>query len=511
MYLSIYDRTNLFKTYTLYIQLQCTSHVLQGIAKLLWSQGHLQLDNTPFAIVETRRLDCQFGQRYYKEKAQKSTRLKLQGSRKLGCHAHIQVKKCIVYPEYKVTEEELKQLSLRTLKEKKMSALKLELAKNPTAVTTKLMSYVSLPTEEAHTSHPTGGGVAGFSQRVNSQVAAQIGEIVADGITDKSQVRTLLHRYVMHELCSKAPPDPNDRAYFPTDNDLKNHIYMAKRALQLSCLDQENVHLKIEQWKKTHPECTHLFRSYIQKGDIEESLVCSTTANTVRSKSSYVGNDAVDDTTVITDKCSYTQTLLWVHQTEWQKELLKRYGNTISLIDATYKTTRYDLALFFICVRTNVGYSVVAEFVVQSENKDNIEEALKVLKKWNTDWNPQYFMSDYSEAELSAVEAVFPSTKVYLCDFHREQAWVRWTRDHKHGLSPVEAENLLDSLRVCAWAPPVDGNEPEFRYHAAVDSLKKSSAWKNHLAVREWLANKWLSIPEVKCSTHLNGLCIKIY
>ena len=40
-----------------------------------------------------------------------------------------------------------------------------------------------------------------------------------------------------------------------------------------------------------------------------------------------------------------------------------------------------NLALFFIYVSTNVGYSVVAEFVVQSENKENIEEALKSSKK----------------------------------------------------------------------------------------------------------------------------------
>jgi len=39
------------------------------------------------------------------------------------------------------------------------------------------------------------------------------------------------------------------------------------------------------------------------------------------------------------------------------------YGSKMSLIDATYKTTRYDLALFFIAVRTNVGYIIVAEFV----------------------------------------------------------------------------------------------------------------------------------------------------
>ena len=74
----------------------------------------------------------------------------------------------------------------------------------------------------------------------------------------------------------------------------------------------------------------------------------------------------------------------------------------------------------------NVGYSVVAEFIVQSESADNIEEALQKLKSWNPDWNPRFFMSDYSEAELAAVQHVFPSTKVYLCDFHCEQAWVRW-------------------------------------------------------------------------------------
>ena len=82
------------------------------------------------------------------------------------------------------------------------------------------------------------------------------------------------------------------------------------------------------------------------------------------------------------------------------------------MIDATYKTTKYKLALFFICVRTNAGYSVVTEFIVQNESADNIEEALQKLKSWNPDWNPRFFMSDYLETELAAVQSVFPSTKV---------------------------------------------------------------------------------------------------
>ena len=118
----------------------------------------------------------------------------------------------------------------------------------------------------------------------------------------------------------------------------------------MSCLDQQNAHLKIQQWKTTDTESTHFFRPYIQKEGSESDSKPKDDPMAPASKETnkYVGNDAGDDTATVGDGGSYTQTLLWVHQTEWQKELLKRYGNTISLIDATYKTTRYELPLFFI-------------------------------------------------------------------------------------------------------------------------------------------------------------------
>ena len=122
-----------------------------------------------------------------------------------------------------------------------------------------------------------------------------------------------------------------------------------------------------------------------------------------------------------------SQSFLYVHQTQW---------NNITLIDAMYKTTRYDLALFFICVKTNVGYSVVGEFITQSET------AQHALQLWNPKWNPKFFMTDYSEAELLALKQTFPGVQIYL-DFHCEQAWERWTNNHKHGLSNDEKECLL--------------------------------------------------------------------
>ena len=119
------------------------------------------------------------------------------------------------------------------------------------------------------------------------------------------------------------------------------------------------------------------------------------------------------------------------------------------------------------------------------------------LRDWNPEWNPKYFMSDYSEAELSAIEAVFPNAKTYLCDFHREQAWIRSCRDHTHGLTQTEADSLLELLRACAWAPPADGPDPAQYFKEAISRLKLSQVWNYHSAIRQWLSSKWLPIPEV--------------
>lgn len=222
-------------------------------------------------------------------------------------------------------------------------------------------------------------------------------------------------------------------------------MYRAKRALELSKLDQENLILKIKEWEEHDRESTFFFRPYISSEDSETHHQSSEEVPKEENKKEdtltkgFQGNSGGDDDwcEVLGSHKQCSQSFLYVHQTQWQKKLLERYGNNISLIDATYKTTRYDLALFFICVKTNVGYSVVGEFITQSET------AQHALQLWNPKWNPKFFMTDYSEAELLALKQTFPGVQIYLCDFHREQAWERWTNNHKHGLSNDEKECLL--------------------------------------------------------------------
>ena len=90
--------------------------------------------------------------------------------------------------------------------------------------------HLSLTTEEAHHgTHQTRGSHL-MAQRVNPQIAQKISELVQDGITETQEVRKVLNHYVCMVLCAEHPPDSDDRAYFPVNRDLKNHIYKARKS-----------------------------------------------------------------------------------------------------------------------------------------------------------------------------------------------------------------------------------------------------------------------------------------
>ena len=147
-----------------------------------------------------------------------------------------------------------------------------------------------------------------------------------------------------------------------------------------------------------------------------------------------------------------------------------------------------------------MNYAVVAEFVVQSEAAEYISEAISIIKQWNPKWSPPFFMTDYSEAEQLAISAIFPGSVVYLCNFHREQAWERWVKDSNHNLTKDDANTLLSLLRECAHAPSPKPHEflpVDHYYNIAVSNLKKSSVWANNKQVSQWLSSKWLSICQV--------------
>ena len=79
---------------------------------------------------------------------------------------------------------------------------------------------------------------------------------------------------------------------------------------------------------------------------------------------------------------------------------------------------------YFLAVKTNVDYQIIAEFVVSNKTITQIAEALTVLRAQIPSWNPAHFLTDFCDAEIGAVEQVFPGCPVLICDFHREQVYM---------------------------------------------------------------------------------------
>ncbi|KAL5013808.1 hypothetical protein ScPMuIL_008078 [Solemya velum] len=112
---------------------------------------------------------------------------------------------------------------------------------------------------------------------------------------------------------------------------------------------------------------------------------------------------------------------------------------------------------------------------------------------------------DYSDPEFQAIHHVFPDTEKYLCYFHVEQAWLRWTKQKKNNLSDAERESLLSLLRKTALAPTRDIHQN------AMEQLTTSDPYTNNQKVKTYLDNFWLNIPERWCRVHFhNGFHLNV-
>ena len=71
---------------------------------------------------------------------------------------------------------------------------------------------------------------------------------------------------------STTKPHPDDRAYYPTIRDIQNHVYTAKKALDLSKFDQQNLKMKIEAWEEQDPQSRFYFRPFVKAENIKKEM-----------------------------------------------------------------------------------------------------------------------------------------------------------------------------------------------------------------------------------------------
>ena len=83
-------------------------------------------------------------------------------------------------------------------------------------------------------------------------------------------------------------------------------------------------------------------------------------------------------------------------------------------------------------------------------------------------------------------------SRIFLCDFHREQAWLRWISSSNNNMRENK-EECLYYLRKIAFS------ETFREYSVNVSSLNNSDVWNDGKSkgFRNWIGNKWLPKYEV--------------
>lgn len=173
--------------------------------------------------------------------------------------------------------------------------------------------------------------LAGICLPVDNTVKEKILCLMNEGVTKISEMKRHIKSFSRKEL---KMTDEENRHFFPLDKYIRNIMEYNKGQTRFSNNDKENLKIIIDNLKASNEKDSfHL--------DI-----------------------------------SGTEEFLFVGQTESQKRLLKMYGQEICLLDATYKTTKFNLPGFFVCVNTNVGYSTVGCFITADETKASIKRGL---------------------------------------------------------------------------------------------------------------------------------------
>ncbi|XP_065682326.1 uncharacterized protein LOC124811828 [Hydra vulgaris] len=459
--------------------------------KVLWETEGSYAE-VPFIVLAQKVLDCSHGtdrnnarKKTYKDKTKakktehscQKSYFSVQDTKKFQCPAQVSMKEIIYFKDYKLTEPTEWKKRITSLQIRNLLKVKGEIGMTKK----KIMLIVDDISE--HRNHAV-GELAGISQEIDPRLSKKIISY-ANEIKNVREMRCLLKIFVRNDLFDKSDmPDINNRLFFPSNNIIRVHMVAARKKLQLFLIDQECLLNKIKAWQKDDPSVNIFFRpkNNLKKNDATDTIIQNEINN--------------EDSTETDEDLKFTEndsknSLLFVYQSEWQCKLVRRYGNEMFLLDATYKTTRYVLPVFFLVVKTNVDYQIVGCFITENETKRAICEALRVFKKMNVNLSPSFCMTDYCNEEIDALEEIFPGCKVLICDFHREQAWERWLVKVSNGCAYHKAD-ILQKLRKISHSTNVDAME------LAILDLKQSEYWSNERfsKLKKYIETYWLTIIE---------------
>ena len=237
------------------------------------------------------------------------------------------------------------------------------------------------------------------SKPIHPELTRRIRELMdTQNITNTAEMRNHLRAYVRDNFPES---HPLDTAFSPTDHAISMAIQRHLGDKRHHMNDQADVIAKVAEWKKKWPNDLIYFRPRAASSNPEQIVdECNHETNDIL----YNLRNCLE----ISDT-QLQDNMLFVYISKKQLHLWKRYGTKLVLMDATYRICRYAIPLFFLAVKTNVGFSSVGLFSCQAEDSRSIAEALTMVKLylWKYGITVSNIMTDNSKAEIDACRAVF--------------------------------------------------------------------------------------------------------
>ena len=183
---------------------------------------------------------------------------------------------------------------------------------------------------------------------------------------------------------------------------------------------------------------------------------------------------------------------LLVIQTEFQRDMLLKYGDLCICMDATHGTNAYDFNLITVMVIDGLGEGIpVAWAIANREDTTILVEFLKAIKERIGCLQPCCFMSDDANQYFNAWKGVFGGerTTKLLCAWHVDRAWKTALNQHVH--TKQSRNEIYHQLRMLL----MENEEATFRqllqqFISFLDASEKafSKYFKEHYCHRlsEW-------------------------
>ena len=90
----------------------------------------------------------------------------------------------------------------------------------------------------------------------------KIQELVGEGVRNIREMELAINAFVKNDIFKGESLPPQSCQFFPERRDLRNHMYRASVKLRFFKIDQENLSMKVDIWRKEKVKDTFYFRHY---------------------------------------------------------------------------------------------------------------------------------------------------------------------------------------------------------------------------------------------------------